>query len=49
MALALERRGLGVTSGMRATAGERYTPMATSSRASTMTKDTSLKGEGSAA
>ena len=49
MAFARERSGFGVTSGMRATAGARYVPMATSSRPRTMTNEAVLKPEGWAA
>ncbi len=49
MALPLERKGFGVTSGIRATAGERYVPMAIKSSPSTMMKDAVLNGEGAVA
>ena len=42
MAFARERKGLGVTSGISATAGERYVPIATSSSPSTTTNSASL-------
>jgi len=43
MALPLLRRGLGVTSGMSATAGERYTPIARSSSPSATTNSHRLR------
>ena len=43
-AFARLRRGLGVTSGIRATAGERYTPMATSSSPSVTMNSVSAAG-----
>ena len=42
IAFARERRGLGVTSGISATAGERYVPIATSSSPSATTNSTSF-------
>ena len=42
IAFARERKGLGVTSGISATAGERYVPIATSSSPSATTNSTSF-------
>ena len=43
------RRGFGVTSGISATAGERYTPIATSISASAAMNSPKISGEGDAA
>ena len=40
IALPFERSGFGVTSGISATAGDRYVPIATRSKPSTMTNET---------
>ena len=49
IALPRERRGFGVTSGISATAGLRYVPIAMSRSPSTTTNEASFSGEGAAA